>query len=30
MPLWLEILLLMLLTYGLGLALGWAVWGRGK
>ncbi len=28
MPLWLEILLLMLLTYAAGLALGWMVWGR--
>ena len=28
MPLWLEILLLMLLTYAAGLVLGWMVWGR--
>ena len=28
MPLWLEILLLMLLTYALGVAIGWVIWGR--
>ncbi len=28
MPLWLEFTGLMLLTYAIGLALGWAVWGR--
>ncbi len=29
MPLWLELLLMMLLTYALGLGLGWMLWGRG-
>lgn len=30
MPLWIELLLLILLTYLLGLAIGWAIWGRSK
>lgn len=29
MPLWLEMLVMLLLTYALGLAIGWAVWNRG-
>jgi hypothetical protein len=29
MPLWLEMLVLMLLTYAGGLAIGWAVFTRG-
>lgn len=30
MPLWLEILLLILLTYTLGFGIGWMIWrGRG-
>ena len=28
MPLWLEFTGLMLLTYAVGLALGWVIWGR--
>lgn len=27
MPLWLEILALVLLSYAVGLAAGWALWG---
>lgn len=30
MPLWTELLVLILLTYLLGLAIGWAIWGRSK
>ena len=29
MPLWLELTVLMLLAYAAGLAIGWAIWGRG-
>jgi len=29
MPLWLEMLVMLLLTYGLGLAIGWLIWNRG-
>jgi len=29
MPLWLEMLVLMLLTYLLGFGIGWVVWKRG-
>ena len=28
MPIWLELLVLLLLTFAGGLALGWALWGR--
>lgn len=28
MPIWLELLVLALIAYGVGLALGWAIWGR--
>lgn len=28
MPIWLELLVLLLLTYAAGLAIGWALWGR--
>ena len=28
MPIWLETISLMLAAYGLGLGLGWALWGR--
>ena len=28
MAIWMEVLVLMLLAYAVGLALGWAVWGR--
>ena len=30
MSLWLELLVLMLVAYTVGLALGWAIWGRGS
>ena len=29
MPLWLETLVLMLLTYVLGFGIGWLIWKRG-
>ncbi len=29
MPLWLEMLVMLLLTYAFGLAIGWAIWNRG-
>ncbi len=29
MPVWLELLVLSLVAYALGLGLGWALWGRG-
>lgn len=29
MPIWLELLILSLVTYALGLGIGWALWGRG-
>ena len=28
MPIWLELLVLMLLAYAVGIGLGWAIWGR--
>ncbi len=28
MPIWMEVLVLMLLAYAVGLGLGWVVWGR--
>lgn len=28
MPIWLELLVLALLAYAVGLALGWLLWGR--
>ncbi len=28
MPIWMEVLVLMLFAYAIGLGLGWAVWGR--
>ncbi len=28
MPIWLELLILMLLAYAIGLGLGWLLWGR--
>lgn len=28
MPLWLEVLVLVQIGYGAGMALGWLVWGR--
>jgi hypothetical protein len=30
MPLWLEMLVLMLLTYLLGFGIGWLIWNRGE
>ena len=29
MPIWLELTVLMLVAYAAGLAIGWAIWGRG-
>lgn len=28
MPIWMEVMVLMLLAYAIGLGLGWAIWGR--
>lgn len=28
MPIWMEVLVLMLLAYGVGMAIGWLIWGR--
>lgn len=28
MPIWMEVLVLMLLAYAVGLGIGWAIWGR--
>ena len=28
MPIWIELIILLLLTYAIGLAIGWLVWGR--
>ena len=28
MPIWLELTILLLLTYVTGFAIGWAIWGR--
>jgi len=28
MPIWLELTVLMLIAYAIGLAIGWAIWGR--
>ena len=28
MPIWMELVVLMLVAYGAGLAIGWAIWGR--
>ena len=28
MPIWFELMILLLITYATGLALGWLVWGR--
>jgi len=28
MPIWMELLVLALFAYGVGMALGWLVWGR--
>ena len=29
MPIWFELLILMLVTYVIGLGIGWVLWGRG-
>jgi hypothetical protein len=29
MPIWMELVVLMLVAYGAGLAVGWGIWGRG-
>lgn len=28
MPIWMEVLVLMLFAYAVGIGLGWAIWGR--
>ena len=28
MPIWMELMVLMLVAYGTGLAIGWGIWGR--
>jgi hypothetical protein len=28
MPLWFELAVLMIVAYGAGIAIGWALWGR--
>ena len=28
MPIWLELMVLMLIVYTAGIAIGWAIWGR--
>ncbi len=28
MPIWLELLVLMLVAYAIGIGIGWAIWGR--
>lgn len=30
LPLWIEMQLLMLMTYAAGFGLGWAIWGRNR
>ena len=30
MPIWLELLILLLVAYACGLGLGWAIWGRNR
>ena len=29
MPIWLELLVLLMIAYAAGMAIGWAIWGRG-
>ena len=29
MPIWLELLVLLLVAYAIGIGIGWAIWGRG-
>lgn len=28
MPIWLELLVLLMIAYAVGIAIGWAIWGR--
>jgi len=28
MPIWMEVFVLMLLAYAIGMGIGWAIWGR--
>ncbi len=28
MPIWMEVFVLMLLAYAIGLGIGWTIWGR--
>ncbi len=28
MPIWLELLVLLMIAYAVGMAIGWAIWGR--
>jgi len=28
MPIWLELLVLLLVAYAIGIGIGWAIWGR--
>lgn len=30
MPIWMEVLVLMLLAYAVGIGIGWACWGRSE
>ena len=30
MPLWIELIVLALMAYAIGVGLGWALWGRAK
>ena len=29
MPIWFELMILLLVTYGIGIGIGWVFWGRG-
>lgn len=29
MPIWFELMILLLVTYGIGIGVGWVLWGRG-
>lgn len=30
MPIWLELLVLLLVAYAAGMGIGWAIWGRAR
>lgn len=30
MPIWFELMILLLATYGIGIGVGWVLWGRGN